>query len=135
MDSHHPLPRGNVIHIRSVLRSPRAPSKWRGALSVLKRVYALMLRTKPYATFALWWGVRTLYSCTRITLLALWVLVEPFLRWALLGVAYLSFAMSVAFGFVLQMPHFSKWGMLLIALIAVMLYWGILALMSALMRD
>jgi hypothetical protein len=87
-------------------------------------------------------GVRPLFALlfagawtsARIVITALLVLAEPFLRFLLCGAAFLGFLVTVLFGFLLEAPHFPKWGMLALSVGALLLYWLYLGLMSLFMR-
>jgi hypothetical protein len=51
-------------------------------------------------------------SLLRLTLLAALILIEPLVGWLLVPFAFGCFAVTVVFGFLLQMPNFPKWGLL-----------------------
>ncbi|MDM0001167.1 hypothetical protein QTI24_21345 [Variovorax sp. J22P240] len=69
----------------------------------------------------------------RITCCALLVLIEPVLRATLVPIAYLSFLVTLIFGFLIGDPRFPRWGMLGFSVGTLMLYWLFLGLMSLFM--
>ncbi|MDM0108036.1 hypothetical protein QTH97_24015 [Variovorax sp. J22R24] len=70
---------------------------------------------------------------TRIAICALLVLGEPIVRALLVPVAFLSFLVTLIFGFLIGDPHFPRWGMLAFSMGMLMLYWLYLGLMSLFM--
>lgn len=86
------------------------------------------LRTMLAFTFSAVWQV------TRVGISAVLVLAEPFLRLILCGAAFLGFLVTVIFGFMLDSPHFPKWGMLGMSVGALVVYWLYLGLMGLFMR-
>lgn len=87
-------------------------------------------------------GMRTVFALAflagwqvlRVGISAVLVLAEPFLRLILCGGAFLGFAVTVLFGFLLDAPHFPKWGMLGLSVGLLVLYWLYLSVMSLFMR-
>jgi hypothetical protein len=67
-------------------------------------------------------------------LCALLVLLEPVLRAVLVPVAFLSFLVTLVFGFAMGDENFPRWGMLAFSLGTLCLYWLFLALMTIVMR-
>ena len=64
---------------------------------------------------------------------ALLVLGEPIVRAVLVPVAFLSFLVTLIFGFLIGDVRFPRWGMLAFSVGALMLYWLYLGLMSLFM--
>jgi drug/metabolite transporter (DMT)-like permease len=73
------------------------------------------------------------WTLVRIVVIAVLVLVEPFVRLILLGFAYAAFLLSVIGGFLLKLPNLPKWGILGLAVGAVVLYLLFLLVMSLFM--
>ena len=78
-------------------------------------------------------SVNVLWQVVRMACCALLVLVEPLLRATLVPIAFLGFVVTLVFGFVIGDPRFPRWGMLACSVGALMLYWGVLGLMSLFM--
>lgn len=74
------------------------------------------------------------WQMTRAVICAVLVLVEPVLRLMLMGLAFLSFLVTLLFGFMMHAPNFPKWGMLAFAIGLVLMYWLFLGFMSLFMR-
>lgn len=79
------------------------------------------------ASFALIWQV------VRLTCCAVLILMEPLLRATLVPMAFLSFVVTLVFGFLIGDPRFPRWGMLAFSVGTLMLYWLFLGLMSVFM--
>lgn len=73
------------------------------------------------------------WTLVRMVIIAVLVLVEPFLRLILLGIGYAAFLLSVIGGFLLDLPHLPKWGILGLAVGCVVLYLLFLLVMSLFM--
>jgi hypothetical protein len=67
-------------------------------------------------------------------LCALLVLLEPVLRAVLVPVAFLSFLVTLVFGFAMGDENFPRWGMMAFSVGTLCLYWLFLALMTLVMR-
>jgi hypothetical protein len=76
-----------------------------------------------------------LWQVLRLVLCALLVLVEPMLRMTLVPLAFLSFVVTLIFGFLIGDPRFPKWGMLAFSVGVLWLYWLFVALMSLIVRG
>ena len=76
----------------------------------------------------------TAWHTGRIVLCVLLVLLEPLGRILLVPLAYLTFLVTLLFGFVLHAPNFPRWGMLVFAIALFLLYWAFLGVMSLFMR-
>lgn len=87
------------------------------AMLAALRVVAFVLRR------LLWFG-----------LCALLVLLEPVLRAVLVPVAFLSFLVTLVFGFAMGDENFPRWGMMAFSVGTLCLYWLFLALMTLVMR-
>ena len=74
------------------------------------------------------------WALLRLVVIAVLVLVEPFVRLILLGFGYAAFLLSVIGGFLLDLPRLPKWGILGIAVGCVVLYLLFLLVMSLFMR-
>jgi hypothetical protein len=88
-----------------------------GAMLTALRVVAFVLRR------LLWLG-----------LCALLVLLEPVLRAVLVPVAFLSFLVTLVFGFAMGDENFPRWGMMAFSVGTLCLYWLFLALMTLVLR-
>jgi hypothetical protein len=66
----------------------------------------------------------------RILLYALLSLLEPVVRVVLVPFAYLGFAVTLLFGFVIGDPRFPRWGMLGISVGALVAYWLYIMIME-----
>ena len=80
------------------------------------------------AVFAILWQV------VRLTCCAVLILMEPILRATLVPIAFLSFLVTLLFGFLIGDPRFPRWGMLAFSIGTLMLYWLFLGLMSLFMN-
>jgi len=76
-----------------------------------------------------------LWQALRLVLCALLVLVEPMLRMTLVPLAFLSFAVTLIFGFLIGDPRFPKWSMLAFSVGALWLYWLFVALLILIVRG
>lgn len=74
------------------------------------------------------------WQAVRLVVCAVLVLTEPLVRLVLMGLAFLSFLVTLIFGFLMNAPHFAKWGMLTFSIGLVLLYWLFLFIMSLFMR-
>jgi len=74
------------------------------------------------------WGV------ARLALCAVLVMIEPLLRATLVPIAFLSFIITLVFGFLAETEGFPKWGMLAFSVGTLWVYWAYLALLSFLTR-
>lgn len=119
---------GNAVYL---LRD-RVPRRWSFGLGPCMRdaahgVGSAMLTALRVVVFVLgrllWLG-----------LCALLVLLEPVLRAVLVPVAFLSFLVTLVFGFAMGDENFPRWGMLAFSVGTLCLYWLFLALMSLVMR-
>ncbi len=78
----------------------------------------------------------TLFICwqfLRLACCAVLVLLEPLLRMTLVPIAFLSFMVTLIFGFLIGDPRFPRWGMLAFSIGTLMIYWMFLGLMSRFM--
>jgi hypothetical protein len=62
------------------------------------------------------------WRALRLVLGTLLVLLEPLLRMTLVPLAFLSFGVTVVFGFLIDDPRFPKWGMLTFSVGTLWLY-------------
>ncbi len=69
----------------------------------------------------------------RLACCAVLVLLEPLLRATLVPIAFLSFVVTLIFGFLIGDPRFPRWGMLAFSIGTLMIYWMFLGLMSLFM--
>ena len=79
------------------------------------------------------WTVFAVWQVIRCAICAVLVLGEPVIRAVLVPVAFLSFLVTMIFGFLLGDPRFPRWGMLAFSVGALVLYWLYLGLMSLFM--
>lgn len=91
-------------------------------------------RTVRLAVFGLGLLLWLAWVPTRMVICALLVLFEPLLRIVLVPLAFLSFLVTLVFGFALDAPNFPRWGMLAFSVGALVLYWLYLGVMSLFMR-
>jgi hypothetical protein len=82
---------------------------------------------------AAWWCLCAGLQLARWVICALLVLGEPIVRAVLVPVAFLSFLVTLIFGFLIGDARFPRWGMLAFSVGALMLYWLYLGLMSLFM--
>jgi hypothetical protein len=82
---------------------------------------------------AAWWCLCVGLQLARWAICALLVLGEPVVRAVLMPVAFLSFLVTLIFGFLIGDVRFPRWGMLAFSASALMLYWLYLGLMSLFM--
>jgi hypothetical protein len=82
---------------------------------------------------SLWWAVFVVWQLVRCAICAILVLGEPVLRAVLVPVAFLSFLVTMIFGFLIGDPRFPRWGMLAFSVGSLVLYWAYLGLMSLFM--
>lgn len=80
-------------------------------------------------------ALASLLQLMRLALCALLVLAEPVLRMTLVPLAFLSFAVTMVFGFMIGDPRFPKWGMLAFSVGVLWLYWLFVSLMSLVVRG
>ena len=73
------------------------------------------------------------WQLVRLTICAVLILMEPLLRATLVPIAFLSFVVTLIFGFLIGDPRFPRWGMLAFSVGALMLYWVFLGVMSLFM--
>lgn len=81
----------------------------------------------------LWAALWVAWQAVRLTCCAVLILMEPLLRATLVPIAFLSFLVTLFFGFLLGDPRFPRWGMLAFSIGTLMLYWLFLGLMSLFM--
>ncbi|KWT71761.1 MULTISPECIES: hypothetical protein [unclassified Variovorax] len=82
---------------------------------------------------AAWWCLCVGLQLARWAICALLVLGEPVVRAVLVPVAFLSFLVTLIFGFLIGDVRFPRWGMLAFSVSALILYWLYLGLMSLFM--
>lgn len=124
---------GKVVYLRSRATSggaiereamrrmaARAAEAARGALRLCGSAFMFLM-------FATW-------QVLRVGICALLVLIEPLLSVMLVPLAFLSFVITVIFGFLIGAPHFPRWEMLGLSVGLVLVYWLFLGLMSLFMR-
>ena len=87
-------------------------------------------RLASWAGVGLGWAVFAAWQVLRCAICAILVLGEPVMRAVLVPVAFLSFLVTMIFGFLIGDPRFPRWGMLAFSAGALMLYWTYLGLMS-----
>lgn len=84
------------------------------------------------------WLVGRMLTCAlwllRLAVCTLLVLTEPLLRVTLVPLAFLSFIVTLIFGFLIGDPRFPKCGMLAFSFGALWIYWLFLGLMALFMR-
>ena len=73
------------------------------------------------------------WQVVRLTICAVLILTEPLLRATLVPIAFLSFVVTLIFGFLIGDPRFPRWGMLAFSVGTLMLYWLFLGVMSLFM--
>ena len=73
------------------------------------------------------------WQVVRLTICAVLILTEPLLRATLVPIAFLSFVVTLIFGFLIGDPRFPRWGMLAFSVGTLMLYWLFLGVMSVFM--
>ncbi|MDM0058981.1 hypothetical protein [Variovorax fucosicus] len=73
------------------------------------------------------------WQVVRLTICAVLILTEPLLRATLVPIAFLSFVVTLIFGFLIGDPRFPRWGMLAFSVGTLMLYWLFLGVMSIFM--
>jgi hypothetical protein len=83
---------------------------------------------------ALKFTIYAAWQMVRVVICAVLVLIEPLLRITIVPLAFLSFVMTLIFGFMIGAPNFPKWGMLIFSVSLVLVYWLFLGLMSLFMR-
>ena len=74
------------------------------------------------------------WQTVRVAICALLVLIEPLLRFTLVPLAYLSFVITLIFGFLIGSPNFPRWGVLAFSVGLMLVYWLFLGLMGLFMR-
>ena len=73
------------------------------------------------------------WQIVRLTCCAVLILMEPLVRATLVPLAFLSFLVTLIFGFLIGDPRFPRWGMLGFSIGLLMLYWLFLGVMSLFM--
>lgn len=74
------------------------------------------------------------WQTVRVVICALLVLIEPLLRITLVPLAFLSFVITLIFGFLIGSPTFPRWGMLAFSVGLMLVYWLFLGLMGLFMH-
>lgn len=69
----------------------------------------------------------------RLAICAVLILTEPLLRATLVPIAFLSFVVTLIFGFLIGDPRLPRWGMLAFSVGTLMVYWLFLGVMSLFM--
>ena len=82
---------------------------------------------------AAWWCLWAGWQLVRLAICAVLVLGEPIVRALLVPVAFLSFLVTLIFGFLVGDARLPRWGMLAFSVGTLMLYWLYLGLMSLFM--
>ena len=77
-------------------------------------------------------AVVLMWRLCRVALCALLMLMEPVVRIVLVPIAYMSFLVTLIFGFMIGDARFPKWGMLAFSVGALCLYWLFLGLLALL---
>lgn len=80
------------------------------------------------------WLWLVLWRGLHLGVCALLVLMEPLLRATLVPLAFLSFVVTLVFGFVVGDPTFPRWAMLGFSVGCLLLYWIYLGLLMWLVR-
>jgi hypothetical protein len=120
---------GKVVYLRPTdARMARLRQLAVGAADATRAVGAMAWSILIFTLVGLW-------QVLRLVLCALLVLIEPMLRMTLVPFAFLSFVVTVIFGFLIGDPHFPKWGMLGFSVGALWLYWLFVAFMSLVVRG
>lgn len=78
-------------------------------------------------------SVFVVWQVVRLAICAVLILTEPLLRATLVPIAFLSFVVTLIFGFLIGDPRFPRWGMLAFSVGTLMLYWLFLGVMSIFM--
>jgi hypothetical protein len=73
------------------------------------------------------------WQAVRLTCCAVLILLEPIVSAILVPLAFLSFLVTLIFGFLIGDPRFPRWGMLAFSVGSLMLYWLFLGVMSLFM--
>lgn len=73
------------------------------------------------------------WQIVRLACCAVLILMEPLVRATLVPLAFLSFLVTLIFGFLIGDPRFPRWGMLGFSIGLLMLYWLFLGVMSLFM--
>lgn len=73
------------------------------------------------------------WQAVRLTCCAILILLEPIVSAILVPLAFLSFLVTMIFGFLIGDPRFPRWGMLAFSVGSLMLYWLFLGVMSLFM--
>ncbi|MDB5828918.1 MAG: hypothetical protein JWQ73_3138 [Variovorax sp.] len=74
-------------------------------------------------------------QAVRLTCCAVLIMLEPVLRATLIPIAFMSFLVTLLFGFLIGAPRFPRWGMLAFSVGTLMVYWLYLGLMSLFMTP
>lgn len=91
-------------------------------------------RAGGFSKSALLFVLLVIWHVVRVFICAVLVLFEPIARLILVSVAFLGFFVTLIFGFLMDAPHFPKWGMLLFSAGSLILYWIYLGIMSLFMK-
>ena len=78
-------------------------------------------------------SVFVMWQVVRLAICAVLILTEPLLRATLVPIAFLSFVVTLIFGFLIGDPRFPRWGMLAFSVGTLMVYWLFLGVMSLFM--
>src|SRR5438876_10487156 len=97
---------GKVVHEKTADARAAQPRRLSAGAADAARAVGAIASTVLILTLA------GLWQALRLVLCALLVLVEPMLRMTLVPLAFLSFAVTLIFGFLIVDPRFPKWGML-----------------------
>ena len=87
---------------------------------------SLAMRLLSGSFFVVW-------QVVRLAICAVLILTEPLLRATLVPIAFLSFVVTLIFGFLIGDPRFPRWGMLAFSVGTLMVYWLFLGVMSIFM--
>lgn len=96
-------------------------------MNVRYRTSGPLQRTGRWLGLALWRGLH-------LGICALLALMEPLLRATLVPLAFLSFMVTLVFGFVVGDPTFPRWAMLGFSVGCLVLYWLYLGLLMWFVR-
>jgi hypothetical protein len=87
-------------------------------------------RRRPLVMRGTWMLIWIAWQVIRLPCCAVLILMEPLLRVTLVPIAFLSFCVTLVFGFMIGDPKFPRWGMLAFSVGTLMVYWAYLGLMS-----
>jgi hypothetical protein len=116
--------REKVVYLPQVPRRAAPGVGLKGAVYGIGCAMLTALRVVAFVLRRLLW----------LALCALLVLLEPVLRAVLVPVAFLSFLVTLVFGFAMGDENFPRWGMMAFSVGTLCLYWLFLALMTVVMR-